>query len=122
MANRTNTAAVKGIINTELLDSNIDTYIASSNLYVTAVLNGEGLSTSLLKEIETWFAAHLISVSKERQTERIEIGGDTNEQYSKLGTGLESTTYGQMVITLDTSGKMAITNKGKASIYAVTSF
>jgi len=122
MANRTNIADVKVIIDTELVDDDITSMITSANLIITALLGSEGLSVSLLTEIEKWFTAHLISSSRERQTQREEIGGDTNEEYAKLGKGLEGTTYGQMVMTLDTSGKMAATYKTKASITAVVSF
>ncbi len=123
MANRVTAANVKEIISTTQENDIVDVIITSANLLVTQTLNSQGLSDNLMKEIERWLSAHFLAMSLERQTEREEIGGDTNEQYAKLGQGLNGSTYGQTVKMLDTSGLLdAVLGKKKASIIAVTSF
>jgi len=123
MAKRVTATEVKQIITTTQEDYIIDVFIESANLLVTSILADSGLSSDLLKEIERWLSAHFLSMSFERQTIREEIGGDTSEQYSKLGHGLSASTYGQTVKMLDTTGMMdAAINKKMASITAVTSF
>lgn len=122
MAVRTTISKVKIVIATDLVDADVTAFIVSANLFINTILSGEGLSTSLLTEIETWVTAHFIAFSRERQPERIEIGGDTSEQYAKLGKGLGSTTYGLTAMSFDTTGKLANTYKNKAEITAVTSF
>lgn len=124
MAVRTTKEEVKKIIDvsTETSDDSIDSMIATANLIVNSNLVDEGLSDTILTEIEKYLTCHLLSMTLERQPERIEIGGDTSEQYPKLGKGLEMTTYGQMVITLDTTGKLKNLGLKKAVITAVESF
>ena len=123
MANRVTATEVKQIIETTQTDTIVDVFIGSANILVTDILSDQGLSSDLMKEIERWLSAHLLATTLERQTVREEIGGDTNEEYSKLGYGLDSTTYGQTVKVLDTSGMLAATiGKRKAIITAVTSF
>lgn len=121
MTVRVHYAEVKLVINTDLTKPVVESMIVTANIFVNSILSGEDLGADLLKEIEKWMTAHIISISKERQPEKIEIG-DAVEEYARLGQGLASTTYGQMVINLDTSGKMKLAYKVKAIIKAVTSF
>ncbi len=122
MAVRVTAAEVVTLTGSELESTTIDTFVVTANLIVNANLTGSGLSDDLLKEIEKYLAAHLIGISRERQTQREEIGGDTNEEYAKLGLALDATTYGQMVKVMDTTGALANLGKKKATIESITSF
>jgi len=121
---RTNVGEVKKIISTSASNDTIEEMIRTANLMVTTNLTGEGLSVDTLMQIEKWLAAHLLSITYDRQPIRSEIGGDTSEQYPKLGEGLKMTTYGQMALALDTTGNLATAGTGmkKIKIEAVTSF
>lgn len=119
MAVRTDNTEVKTIIPTALEDTEIDALIIVANRMVTRTVGSEGLTAELLKDIETWMTAHLIAVGKERQVASEKVG-DIWLTYNKNPQGfLQSTTYGQMVLTLDTSGKFQTAIKQKASIVAI---
>lgn len=124
MANRVTLDEVKEIIETDLNNTSINAFILSANITVTAILGSDTvITTAQLKEIERWLTAHLIASSKERQAHSEKVG-DANITYEgKTGKGLDSTTYGQQVMLLDTTGKI-VSNIGKkrASITAITSF
>jgi hypothetical protein len=76
----------------------------------------------LLFEVERWLSAHLLASTRERQVQTEEVGQAKVAYNSKLGLGLDSTTYGQQVKLMDSSGLLANLGKRNASIYAVTSF
>jgi hypothetical protein len=118
---RTTATEVKKILDsTALSDTDIDSYIVTANVLVNDVL-GTG-TTDLLTEIEKWLTAHLIVSTRERQAESEEAGGAKIKYTGKYDAGLKSTTYGQMVLTLDTTGKMATLSGRAAKITAVKSF
>jgi len=120
MAKRVVASEVRQIMeNCTLDDPTIDAYIVGANAIVIGVF-GDDTST-LSKEIEKWLTAHMIASSKQRQG-LIEKLGDAAITYTgKFETELKSTTYGQMVLTLDISGKMGKIGKREASIYTITS-
>lgn len=118
---RVTATEVKEILdNSTLTDTIVDAYILGANSLVNSAL-GTG-DTALLKEIERWMAAHMIASSRERMAQKEGAGGAYIEYTGTSGQELSSTPYGQMVITLDTSGAMASLGLKKASIYAVKSF
>lgn len=101
----------------------VDSFIVAANqvvdyVFATDTAVGEGL----LKEIERWFTAHMLAVSIHRTARDEKIGDATIRYTGEWGEGLRSTPYGQMVITLDVSGKMATTGKRAVTMYAVKSF
>jgi len=120
---RTTAAKVKEIISTDQADSVIEAFILGAVAIVTENLETSGLSEDTLAEIERWLAAHLMAVTLERQP--IEMGGGPapsirfTDHYEQ---GLSLTSYGQMAMTLDTSGTLASLGLKSASITAVTSF
>jgi len=120
MAVRTTADKVKEVIQTALGDLEINALIAHANRIVTTKLGGEGLTTALLTDIETWLTAHLIAVGKERAPEGEKIG-DIWLTYPKYSTKefLRTTSYGQYVLLLDTSGKMQEATKQQASIVVI---
>jgi len=98
---------VKVVIETELTDPIIEAYISSANVMVTNIMSGSNASSDLLKEIERWLTAHMIAVSKERVASKEGAGGAYIEYSGEFAAGLASTSYGQMVKSLDSTGRFA---------------
>ena len=119
---RVTIAEVKLIIDTSLEDTNVTAYITAANALVTDVLASSGLGDVLLKEIERWLTAHLIAATQERQSKKEEAGGAKVEYTGVYGDGLKLTSYGQMVLTLDSSGLMASLGGRSATVFAIPSF
>lgn len=121
MAARTTIAEVKDILDdTELTDSVITAYITSASTMVDTVL-GTGTS-DILKEIERWLAAHMISSTRERMALKEGAGGASITYTGTFGESLNGTSYGQMVLALDTTGAFAALTRRSVKIIAVTSF
>lgn len=121
MAVRVTATDVKQILDDSTLeDAIVNTYITGANALVNAAL-GTG-TTDLLKEIERWMAAHMIAVTRERLAYKEAAGSAMITYVGEFKGGLDSSPYGQMVKTLDTTGAMAALDKKPASVYAVKSF
>lgn len=119
MAIRTTIDTVKVIIPTALEDDEIRDIILMANVIVTRQVGGEGLATALLKDLETWMTAHLIAIGKERQPMSEKVG-DIWLTFQKNEPGfLQSTSYGQMVLFLDTSGKFQQASNKRIIIRAI---
>lgn len=120
---RTTAEDVKAILdNSQLSDPEVVVFIDSANTFMADVFSSTTLSTAILTEIEKWLAAHLISITKERTASQEKLGDASIQYTGKFGKSLESTSYGQMVLMLDTSGALANTGKRQASIIAIQSF
>lgn len=120
MSVRVTATEVKEIIETDITDSTIDVYITSANALVNKALGTSSLGMALLKEIERWLTAHMIASTKERQTKKEEAGTAKVEYTGDYGEGLASTSYGQMVMGLDTTGGMAKLGKKVIMLKAIT--
>jgi hypothetical protein len=121
---RTNAEDVMNILDDTSLDEDIiEAYINSANVFVTANLASK-LSAAVLTEIEKWLSAHMIVSTRERMAKKEGAGGAEIEYIGKFGEGLNGSPYGQMAISLDSSGTlqaMALL-KGKAYTKAVPNF
>jgi len=124
MAVRTTATEVKGILDSCVLaDSVVDTYIATANRFINVVYaDSASLTDAQLEDIEMWLTAHMISVSRHRQTAAETIDDVTVKYTGYWSKQLESTSYGQMVLMLDTTGLMGNVGKRAAWIKAITSF
>jgi len=123
MAVRVTATEVKAIMDTELTDVQVNAYITSANVTVNEIM-GTTETTDILKEIERWLCAHMISITRERQAAK-EGADEANITYTgKYGMALQSTSYGQMVLTLDTTGAFADASDAKPPIVwkAIQSF
>lgn len=117
MATRVTADEVEEIIDTDLGSSRIEAFITGANEMVNEFLTGQGLSDSLLKEIERWLAAHYIAATFERQATK-EKAGPVEQQFSDVfGENLKSTTYGQTAAQLDPTNKLS--NAGKKAINVI---
>lgn len=118
---------VKEIIETNLSDSRINTFITAANAIITAKISQSPvLSDTLIKEIERWLSAHLITIYKQAGGSeasggivRFERVGETAVGYDmsskKMNTlNLENTEYGRQVVMLDITGTLANLGKRKA--------
>ena len=98
-------------------------FLTAANAIVTKVFATDtGMTTALLEEVEKWFAAHMIASSVWRTSSEEKIGDASVKYTGQWGKKLESTPYGQMVLTLDPNGKMANLGKRGASIYAIPEY
>jgi hypothetical protein len=121
---RTTPAEVKRIIDTDLTDDDVNAYISGATEIVTSILGTDTTISDELKcNIEMWLAAHLIASTREQQIQSAGAGGAKVTYQGQTGIGLNATLYGQQVLVMDTTGKMAAAlSKQKASITAITSF
>ena len=116
---RVTAAEVKEVINTSLTEVQVIPYITSANVYVTERLGSSTLAADTLKEIERWFTAHMIAITRERVAKSEEAGGAKVEDVGEFGEGLKSTPYGQMCISLDTTGLLVQEGKKKVAFYVL---
>lgn len=101
----------------------IEAYITGANLLVTKILGDDTtIGSDLLKEIEKWFTAHMIASTTHRSTKKEKLGDASVEYTGQFRENLSSTPYGQMVIQLDSTGKMGSVGKRNVNIHAVKSF
>lgn len=122
---RTTTDLVTNILDETTLDEDvIEAYINNANVFVTAYLGTKGLSDDLLANIEMWLAAHMIVVTRERAIKEAGAGGAYVKYAGAWGEGLLGSTYGQMAVSLDTSGTLVNIAKGKSNawVHAIPNF
>lgn len=106
---------VKTIIDTSLSDPNIQSYIDDASAVVDEVYPNK--DKLLLKK---WMAAHLMATTRERQAQTMDAVGQSVRYAGKTGMGLDSTTYGQQLKSLDFEGKLVRRlGKKEASVKAV---
>ena len=101
----------------------IDVLIPIASAIVDKVFSGDStMTTDMLKGVEMYLTAHMIASTLERTTSDEKIGDASVKYTGKWGEGLKSTPYGQMVLTMDVTGKMAKTGKLGVSMYAIPNF
>lgn len=116
---RTTVDDVKNILDdTQLTDIQIEGFVNSANVFVTATLGTKGLTEALLTDIEMWISAHMISVTRERIYKEAGAGGAYVKYAGEWGEGLLGSTYGQMAVNLDTSGTLINLAKQKSSAWS----
>lgn len=119
MALNTSAAAVLEILdeNTVMTELSVAPFLTGANRVVTDRLSGQGIATATLAEIERWLTAHLIAMSDRETGIASEKAGDASVTYvGKPGEGLMATRYGQMAMSLDSSGLLAKAGKKVASM------
>lgn len=125
MAVRTTSAEVLQIMdNCTVSTTIIDSFITSANALINKVFEYDidDMPSTLLEEMERWLTAHMIASSLQRTTDTEKLGDAEVKYTGKWGEKLSSTPYGQMVMTLDYTGRMKNLGKGRAGIYAVPQF
>lgn len=125
MATRTTIEEVKKILGTtELSDGVLEAYIEDANVYINEILKGKGLSEPVLTTIEKWVTAHMITITQERAAKEEGAGGAYIKYAGEWGTGLSSSSYGQMAMNLDPTNTLLYLDMGirHATSRAVKSF
>lgn len=102
-------------------DWQITPMITAAEEVITQVFASDtAVGDVLLKEIERWYVAHMLASTLHRTTSEEEIGDARVKYTGYFSKQLESTPYGQMVLTLDTTGKIAKMGSKVAVMYAIT--
>jgi len=110
---------IQEIVATELTTERIQAYIDGANALVESALFGKGLPDVLLKEIERWLSAHLLVTTSQRQLEKASAGPAGATFFGKSGAGLNSSTYGQTVLHMDTTGTLQQLNDPSAQSFSI---
>lgn len=113
---RTSPDEVKEIIETDMVDADIQSYIDSAGALIDSILVGV-LGDVLLKQIEKWLTAHLAASTREQMVKKAGAGPASATFYGDAeGKGLESTPYGQQAIALDYTGTLKRISGGKLTL------
>jgi len=107
---------IRGIIQTELTDDQLQPYIDTADVLLTEAYMGLSVSTALRFEVQAWVAAHYIAVTRQRVSTKEEAGTAKIEYAGQYGTGLDSTPWGQTAMALDATGRLKAMNTGKGNI------
>lgn len=115
-----------------LIDTARDTtpFITVAQNIVSEDLAGKGLSSTRLNDIALYLAAHFVCITEEMgglQESRIGGLAGTSERYrtqDPKAVGYATTRFGQMVLTLDTSGTLAANgaNNGLKALFSVMKY
>jgi hypothetical protein len=106
-----------------LTDPQVEPYITAAELFINKIFAGNTeVGEDLLTEVEKWFTAHMIAVTKFRTASKEKVGDADVTYTGKWGEGLSSTSYGQMVLLLDTSGLITKAGKFPVMLFAIPSF
>jgi hypothetical protein len=124
---RTTAAEVRQIMDNLTTDAmsttDVDSYISGANALVTKILGDDtDIGSVLMEDIERWFTAHMIACTRHRTTTEEKLGDGAVKYTGVFKEQLSSTPYGQMVLQLDITGKMANIGKKGAGMYAIKSF
>lgn len=109
---RTTESEVRDIVETDI--DNLTPLIESANVFVDENLQNQGLSSSLLAEIERYIAGHLTHLS-DPQEKSASIGDASFHFRGEDGMGLNQTPQGQMAVTMDSTGTLARLSKSDKS-------
>lgn len=124
MAARVAASEVKEVIDTDLTDARVDVHIGMASRVVDR-LSHDCLTADILKDIETWLAAHYVSITDPKGRVYRRRLGDGEEHYFtapfSYGKYLEQTMYGQAAITADCSGQLRkLVGKLPATVETIT--
>ena len=86
------------------------TFIEIATLDVDELLDGKDMSATRLKHIELYLSAHY-AIIKTKFVKSEKAGSVSQSFQEKNELGLSLTHYGQMAMTLDTSGTLSKRNK-----------
>jgi hypothetical protein len=117
MTSRITPVELKRIVDVGSMDDTaINEFITTANFVVNDNLKDAGYGDEKLKMIELFLSAHFV-LSKNPTLKKRKIG-DAEDEYvtSEKIQGLDSTTYGQTVLMLDTLGILSADQSSKSTI------
>lgn len=100
---RTTTSRVCSVMDTTLTEDEVAPFVETANLMVTAYLASTDQTADALREVETYLAAHFVSL-RDRLVKSEAAGGVRFDYQGETGMGLDSSHYGQTAKLLDSSG------------------
>lgn len=107
-------AEVKEIFETDLAATAVDKFIVAPNLLITQLASASAsfaaLGVAMLKQIELYLSAHFVSAWDQRLTKQ-KFGDSSADFQVNLGDDLKSTVYGQLALSLDTTGTLLSSGK-----------
>jgi hypothetical protein len=111
---------VSAIIDTE---RDVTPFLETANVVVGSILASSGLAQNVLDQITKYIAAHFVWLTESNSLVQKEVGG-TREVYrtfSDKSTGFQTSRFGQMALTLDTTGTLAAktANNGMKALFSV---
>ena len=122
MANRTTHNKVKEIFDTNIND--LVPFITAANVMINNQLSAEitagDISAATLIEMERWLAAHFACAYDPAVTQE-KLGEATVQYQGYYGKGLESTSFGQRALALDSTGKLSAGGK-RSSVFTAVDF
>ena len=113
---RTSAIEIKKIIETDISDMDIQSYIDSATAFIDGTI-ADKLHDTLLTQIEKWLTAHLMASTREQMV-KTGKGGTASATFYGYGEGkgLEHTPYGQQAVSLDFTGTLKRISEGKAKL------
>ncbi len=112
---RTTEAAVRKIIDVDNSITDLDPFLRAAHILVEDQC--EGIVEEVAVEVETWLAAHFVTIRDMRSAKESVSSLSQAFQY-KIDLGLSCSMYGQTAMNLDLTGGLARWNiqtiKGKA--------
>ena len=90
-------------MDTTLTEDEVAPFVETANLMVTAYLASTDQTADALREVETYLAAHFVSL-RDRLVKSEAAGGVRFDYQGETGMGLDSSHYGQTAKLLDGSG------------------
>ena len=100
---RTDATRVRDILETDITDPQIVAFIRTANLMVTQVLGTSSLIADVLREIETYLAAHYITLrdrrTKQESADGVKVMFEDNIDYEQIAQDLDTT--GQLAAISD---------------------
>lgn len=108
------------VLKSDITDDQVGIFINQANLFVTNTFSGDTtISDDVLKEIERNIAAHFLHALDPRETEKA-VSKARSKYSGSFGMRLDSTTYGQNAMLLDTTGKLSeASTRKRASISTI---
>lgn len=103
-------------------DTDLQPFLDIAALIRSEDLAGSGLSLSRLDQIELYLAAHFTCLAVENGGLTFTKSGQSIDHYREVDksfAGLQSTRYGQTVLTLDSSGTLQSTMSTKKARFGV---
>lgn len=123
MARVTATEVKEIMDNCNKADAIVEVFINAASTFITKVFSNDTVLTNEeLKEIERWYAAHMIASTIFRTTTDERLGDASVKYTGQFGMGLDSTPYGQMVKQLDRTSKISEAGLKRATMSAIKSF
>ena len=114
---KTTVDEVKKIIETDLEDDDVTSYIESTYAFLDNVLSTKLTDGALLTRIHQWVTAHFLASTREQQLSSAEAGSAKAKFQGMTGMRLESTHYGQNAMVMDTTGTLTDLNTDGQNVY-----